>query len=422
MNNLDNVRIGVIGLGYVGLPLALSFGKFFDVIGFDTAKERIEQLKIGYDKNGEVSQVISQSNQRIKFTDEIDKISDCNCYIVTVETPIDTNSKPDTTSLVNVCDTLGKYLKENDYVIFESTVYPGCTENLCIPVLEKTSGLKCNLDFFCGYSPERVSPGKGSTSVEDIVKITSGSNKSAATFVTNLYSKIIKAGVFEATSIQVAEAAKITENIQRDVNIALINELAMFFGHLQINIYEVLDAAKTKWNFHDYLPGLVGGHCIGVDPYYLIERANAENKLVPLVTLARETNESTIDYLFMRCIDNLNKCKITCHSANILFLGASFKANCGDMRNSKVPELIHKLTNITANVDCYDPLATQINNNLNSINDCINKISKNTYNMVVIAVAHEHFFSPELQKVLSGHRLVYDITGKFQHLNSLLVY
>ena len=354
--NLEELHIGIVGIGYVGLPLAKEFSKLYDVVGFDNDPSRVNELSRGFDRTNEVPAGALAACAKLRFSNQIEDLKDCNVYIVTVPTPVDVNQKPDLKPLLQASATLGTLLKTGDLVIYESTVYPGVTEDECVPVLERESGLTINLDFWVGYSPERINPGDKSRSLVDIVKVTSGSCSAAGDFVDALYSRIISAGTFKAESIKVAEAAKVVENVQRDVNIALVNELHQLFYLLDIDTKSVMDAASTKWNFSKYSPGLVGGHCIGVDPYYLLHKAGQSGYVPNLIRNAREVNESMPSFVAKAFLKELLRLRINPLEIKVLFCGFSFKENCPDIRNTKAFDLYLELTNMGLNIVVYDPL------------------------------------------------------------------
>ena len=398
----------IIGLGYVGLPLSLAFGKIHKVIGYDSSSKRVRELNNSNDKNGEFSKKSLNNKKNIKFTDKIPDIKEANIYIITVPTPVNKNKTPNLTPLINASKIVGKNLLVNDLVIYESTVYPGCTEEKCIPILEKNSGLKFNKDFFCGYSPERINPGDKKRRLEDIVKVTSGGNKSTALKVDKLYKKIIKAGTYLAPSIKVAEASKIIENVQRDVNISLMNELAIIFNKIGIDTSDVLKASSTKWNFLNFKPGLVGGHCIGVDPYYLAYKAKQLNYTPNVILSGRKVNNKmgkhiadTINNIF---IENNRKVK----NCNALILGVTFKENCSDLRNSRVFNLYKSLNKLKIKVDMFDPYA--VNEEVFKIYNLrlIDKI-KIKYDIVILAVAHDIFLKIDLVKFKKSNGIIYDV-------------
>ena len=343
MHKLSDTKIAIIGLGYVGLPLAVAFSKKYNVTGYDINLSRIDELESGIDRTLEVSKLDLERAVNLSFSSSKDDLKLCNTFIVTVPTPIDRFNQPDLTPLLKASELLGGIIKKDDVIIFESTVYPGATEDDCIPIVEKISGLFLNKEFFAGYSPERINPGDKEHRVEDILKVTSGSNESAAQFVDNLYGSIINAGTHKASSIRVAEAAKVIENTQRDVNIALINELAIIFDKLDIDTSEVLDAAGTKWNFLPFRPGLVGGHCIGVDPYYLTHKSQSVGYHPEIILAGRRINDGMAKYAVSKLIKEMVNKKIEISSAKILVMGLAFKENCPDIRNSKVIDIIMEL-------------------------------------------------------------------------------
>ena len=344
-------KITVIGLGYVGLPLAIEFGKHFQTKGYDINSKRIQDLKKGIDSTLEVCKAQFRSSKKISFTNDINDIKDSNIYIVTVPTPVDDFKRPNLKPLEKSSRDVGSVLKKGDTVIYESTVYPGATEEFCVPILENESGLKLNKDFFCGYSPERINPGDKKHTLTNITKIVSGSNKKALKNINELYSKIIKAGIHKAPSIKVAEAAKVIENTQRDVNIALINELSMLFAKLNINSKDVFDAANTKWNFLDFRPGLVGGHCIGVDPYYLTHKAHEIGFYPEMILAGRRTNDLMSDYLVNKVFDLMIKKNIKISNARFLVMGLTFKEDCPDVRNTKVTDIVFSLKEYSKHVE-----------------------------------------------------------------------
>src|SRR5246500_1189270 len=357
MLKLRNCRIAVVGLGYVGLPLAVEFGKRFDTVGFDVKPERVAQLRAGRDTTLEVTSEELKSAQRLTFTTDLADLKRCRVFIVTVPTPIDGYKRPDLTPLVRASETVGKVMRAGAVVIYESTVYPGCTEEVCVPILERISGLKFNRDFFAGYSPERINPGDKEHRLTTIRKVTSGSTPEVADFVNKLYGAIITAGTHKASSIRVAEAAKVIENTQRDVNIALINELALIFNRLGIDTEEVLAAAGSKWNFLKFTPGLVGGHCIGVDPYYLAQKAQEVGYHPEIILAGRRINDSVGEYVAHEVIKLMIKKNISVKGANILVLGITFKENCPDVRNTKIVDVVRELEKHGARVDIYAPWA-----------------------------------------------------------------
>ena len=403
-------KIGIIGLGYVGLPLAVEFGKSMDVIGFDINQSRIDELKKGYDRTLEVDEAELKSSTKLTFSTKLDDLATANYFIVTVPTPVDEYRNPDLTPLQSASRTVGSVLKKNDIVIYESTVYPGCTEEVCVPILEKVSGLKFNVDFFAGYSPERINPGDKQHRVADIRKVTSGSTPEIAEKVDQLYKKVIRAGTYKASSLKVAEAAKVIENSQRDVNIAFVNELALIFQRMGIDTHEVLEAAATKWNFLPFKPGLVGGHCIGVDPYYLTYKAQSLGYHPEVILSGRRINDNMGIFIANEVIKLMAKANMPISGGKILVLGLTFKENCPDIRNSKVVDVINELLTFGAKVDVYDPHAdaaeVKHEYNLTLTTDLSQK-----YHAVVLAVSHKEFASIELEKLKEKNAIVYDIKG-----------
>ncbi len=412
-------KICIIGLGYVGLPLAYAFSLKYSVVGFDINKLRVEELNSGFDRTLELSekQVRDALSNGMKFSVDVNDIKDCNIYIVTVPTPIDDSNRPDLTPLIKSSEMLGKVLKKDDIVIYESTVYPGVTEEVCVPGLEKTSNLKFNKDFFCGYSPERINPGDKEHTVTKILKVTSGSTPEIANKVDDLYKSIITAGTFKASSIKVAEAAKVIENTQRDVNIALINELALIFDHIGIDTNEVIEAAATKWNFIKLKPGLVGGHCIGVDPYYLTYKAEELGYKPNLILGARQINNGMGKYIAEQTVKQMIKNDKKIKDSNILVLGVTFKENCPDLRNTKVTDIVDELAEYGTNVDIYDPWVdlkeekNHFHHELLSINPFENT---KKYDSIIVAVAHEQFVKLEesdFKSISEGKTILIDIKG-----------
>lgn len=400
MNSKD-IKIAIIGLGYVGLPLAVAFAEKYRVVGFDINSKRIEELQKGHDHTLELSdeQLEAARNNKIIYSDNIEDIESCNIYIVTVPTPIDESHRPDLTPLTSSSEIVGKVIKRDDVVIYESTVYPGVTEDVCIPVIEKTSGLKFNKDFFAGYSPERINPGDKVHTVTKILKVTSGSTPEIAKKVDMLYSSIIDAGTYLASSIKVAEASKVIENTQRDVNIALINELALIFDTMNIDTNEVIEAAATKWNFIKLHPGLVGGHCIGIDPYYLTYKAEEMGYKPNLILGARQINNGMAKYIAERTIKEMIHSGKMIKDANILVLGLTFKEDCPDIRNSKVYDIIDELIEYECNVDVYDPwvdIDTVKHKNFELIDNPFEK--KKKYDSIVLAVGHSKFKEMSMDK------------------------
>ncbi|MDH4944081.1 nucleotide sugar dehydrogenase [Sulfurimonas sp. C5] len=408
---MKNCKICIIGLGYVGLPLAHAFSKKYQVVGFDINNSRIQELKNGFDRTDELNE--AQVNEAIKngmkFSTNIDDIKDCNIYIITVPTPIDKKKKPDLTPLIKSSQTVGKVLKKDDIVIYESTVYPGVTEEVCVPELENTSGLKFNIDFFAGYSPERINPGDKEHTVTKILKVTAGSTPEIANKVDELYASIITAGTHKCSSIKIAEAAKVIENTQRDVNIALINELALVFNTMNINTNEVIDAAATKWNFIKLKPGLVGGHCIGVDPYYLTYKAEELGYKPNLILGARQINDGMGKYVAERTIKLMIKKGLPIKNSKVLILGITFKENCPDVRNSKIVDIVSELSEYGCKIDIYDSWADaqEVKDEYNL--DLVGKYNLEEYKAIILAVAHDEFKTLDLK--ISSSKVVYDIKG-----------
>lgn len=391
MYDLYNLKIAIIGLGYVGLPLAVEFGKKVPVVGFDIHQKRIDELRKGHDYTLEVSsEELAQSTQLI-YSANLEDLKDCNLYIVTVPTPIDEYKQPDLIPLVKASQSIGQVLKKGDVVVYESTVYPGATEEICIPELEKASGLKFNQDFFAGYSPERINPGDKLHRVTNILKITSGSTPEVAEFVDEVYNLIIEAGTHKAASIKVAEAAKVIENTQRDVNIALINELAVIFNKMGIDTEAVLQAAGTKWNFLPFRPGLVGGHCIGVDPYYLTHKAQAIGYHPEIILAGRRLNDGMGAYVVTQLVKAMLKKRIQVEDAKVLILGLSFKENCPDIRNTRIIDIVNELKEYHIDADVYDPwIDAQEAKHEYGIQP-ISTLENGKYDAVILAVAHDQF-------------------------------
>lgn len=416
MNELANVKLCIIGLGYVGLPLAVEFGKKYPTIGFDLNSKRIDELRGGSDSTFEVSETELKEVSQLEFTTDIHTIRNCNVYIVAVPTPIDAAKRPDFRPLEGASRTVAKVIKAGDVVIFESTVYPGATEEICVPLLEKDSGLVYNKDFFCGYSPERINPGDKLHRLPSIVKITSGSTPETALFVDNLYTSIITAGTFPASSIKVAEAAKVIENTQRDVNIALINELALIFEKLDINTREVLAAAGTKWNFLPFFPGLVGGHCIGVDPYYLTHKAQEVGYHPNMILAGRRLNDSMGNYIASTVIKKMVKKGIDTANSRILVMGLTFKENCPDLRNTRVTDIITEFAEYGITVDVYDPWVNPDEAFKEYQIKLVEHLQENTYSGIVIAVAHHQFAEmniPQLRSFCKEKSVIYDVKSLF---------
>jgi UDP-N-acetyl-D-glucosamine/UDP-N-acetyl-D-galactosamine dehydrogenase len=391
MLTLRSCRIAVVGLGYVGLPLAVEFGKRYETLGFDVKPERVAQLRAGRDTTLEVTREELKSARRLAFTTALADLKHCRVFIVTVPTPIDEYKRPDLTPLIRASESVGKVLRHGAVVIYESTVYPGCTEEICVPILERESGLKFNQDFFAGYSPERINPGDKEHRLTSIRKVTSGSTPEVAGFVDKLYGSIVKAGTHPASSIRVAEAAKVIENTQRDVNIALINELALIFNRLGIDTEEVLAAAGSKWNFLPFRPGLVGGHCIGVDPYYLTHKAQQIGYHPEMILAGRRLNDNMALYVAGQIMQRMAARRIHVKGARVLVLGVTFKENCPDIRNSKVVDVVRELTKHGARVDIHDPWAEAAELRHEYGLKLTHELKPRQYDAAVMAVAHREF-------------------------------
>lgn len=386
-----DIKLAIIGLGYVGLPLALEFAKKKKVIGYDINHKRIKDLINGFDKNFEFNKRQLQKSKKLIFTNDKKDLKFANCYIISVPTPVDKFKKPDLRPLINACKMVGKIIKKGDVIIYESTVYPGCTEEKCVPILEQISNLKFNKDFFCGYSPERINPGDRVHTISKVKKITSGSTPEITNLIDKLYKTIITVGTHKAPSIKVAEAAKIIENTQRDLNIAFINELYILFSKLKIDTKSVLDAAESKWNFLPFKPGLVGGHCIGVDPYYLTYKAESINYKPKIILAGRKINDSMGNYVALDLVKKMEKKNIKIKGAKILIMGLTFKENCADTRNSGIKSVIPKLKKKKCNVDLYDPWVDKKEIKKKYGIYPLPKLRKKVYDSVLIAVAHQKF-------------------------------
>ncbi len=416
MFDLTKTRIGILGLGYVGLPLAVEFGKIIPTIGFDIYKERIEALKNGEDSSLEVEPEELKTATQLSYSNNLEDMKTCNFYIVTVPTPIDEYKKPDLSPLISASEMLGKLISKGDTAVFESTVYPGATEETCIPIIEKVSGLQFNEDFYIGYSPERINPGDKEHRVINIKKVTSGSTPEVADYVDAIYCKIIIAGTFKASSIKVAEAAKVIENTQRDVNIALINELALIFNRLNIDTEEVLEAAGSKWNFLPFRPGLVGGHCIGVDPYYLTHKAQSIGYHPEIILAGRRINDGMGKYVVGEIIKLMIRKKIDVAKSKALVLGLTFKENCPDLRNTRVVDIIEELKSYQMDVDVYDPWvdATEAQHEYGL--DLVSTLAEGEYDAVILAVSHKQFVEMGLKKIQAlgkDNAVLYDIKYLF---------
>ncbi len=414
--NLSQIRIGVIGLGYVGLPLAVEFGRRYPTIGFDINGSRISQLIRGRDYTLEISRTELKAAKKLGFSTDSRALKRCNVYIVTVPTPIDQYKRPDLTPIISASETAGRVLSRGNTVVYESTVYPGCTEEVCVPILERLSGLKFNRDFYVGYSPERINPGDKTHRLTNIVKITSGSTPAAAAYIDALYASIVKAGTHRTSSIRVAEAAKVIENTQRDVNIALINELAMIFKRMGIDTEEVLKAASTKWNFLPFRPGLVGGHCIGVDPYYLTHKAQEIGYHPEMILAGRRINDNMGLYIAGEIVKLLTDKSMPVKGARVLVMGITFKEDCPDLRNSKVIDVIRELERYGARVDVFDPWAEPRQSYREYAIRPVKVPRAGVYDAIILAVAHSAFKTIGLEEIKRyGKRLhvVYDIKYLF---------
>jgi len=412
MIKLEDVRIGVIGLGYVGLPLAVEFGKQFPTMGLDVNAERIAELKNGADSSLEVEPEELKSAEKLSYTLLPEDLKDCNVYIVTVPTPIDQHKRPDLSPLIGASQMLGALVSPGDVAIYESTVYPGATEEVCVPIIEELSGLAFNRDFFVGYSPERINPGDKEHRVVNIKKVTSGSTPEVADFVDSLYRRIITAGTHKASSVKVAEAAKVIENTQRDVNIALINELALIFNRLGIDTQEVLDAAGSKWNFLPFRPGLVGGHCIGVDPYYLTHKAQEIGYHPEMILAGRRINDGMGSYVVAEVIKLMIKNQLPVAGSRVLIMGLTFKENCPDLRNTRVVDMIEEFKAYQAEVDVYDPWVVPAEAIREYGVEPIKELKENSYSAVLLAVAHRQFVDMGVEKLRSlcqADGILYDI-------------
>ena len=416
MSNLNH-KIGVIGLGYVGLPLAVSFSEITEVVGFDISKNRVNELNTGFDSTLMLSKN-KLKNKNITYTTNDEELLTCNIYIVTVPTPIDDHKNPDLSYIISATELIKKYLKKGDIFVLESTVYPGTTEEICVPILEK-NGLLFNVDFFCGYSPERINPGDASKEIGDIKKIVSGSNQETLNTLKTLYESIIHAGIHCTSSIKIAEAAKVIENTQRDINIALVNELSKIFNILDINTHEVIDAASTKWNFSDYRPGLVGGHCIGVDPYYLTYKAQEAGYHPEMILAGRRINDGMHEFVVEKIQKEIIKRKLSLKNLEILVLGISFKENCNDTRNSRSIDLVKSLQKLNINIYHSEPYIDNLNiNGSSNVNyDNFKKLNKN-FDVIVISVPHQYFIEDIdiiETKLKDKNSFIFDVKSSFKN-------
>lgn len=413
---MKDIKIAVVGLGYVGLPLARLFSTKYQTIGFDMKQARVDELMTGHDSTLEVRDELLQEaikKHSFKCTTNLEEIKDCNIYIVAVPTPVDENNRPDLTPLWGASETVGKVISKGDIVIYESTVYPGVTEEECLPVVEKVSGLKFNRDFFAGYSPERINPGDKEHTVEKIRKVTSGSTPEIADIVDNLYNSVLANGTHKAPSIKVAEASKIIENSQRDVNIAFMNELAKIFNAMGIDTHDAIDAASSKWNFIKLSPGLVGGHCISVDPYYLIQKAQVYGVLPRVMSNARRLNDGMGAYVANQTIKCMNKKGVIVKDSKILILGITFKENCPDIRNTKVVDIYHTIKEYSENITVYDPWANvnDVKREYGILPTQDKKVLTEKYDAIILAVAHKEFKDLKVRDMLNKNGVIYDVKG-----------
>lgn len=402
-------KVAIIGLGYVGLPLAVAVAEKFEVIGFDINQKRIDELKKGHDRTDEVSDKELSSIRNLKFSYEENDLASANLYIVTVPTPIDANKNPDLSLVEKASILVGKYLKTGDTIVYESTVFPGCTEDICVPILEKKSGLKFNKDFHCGYSPERINPGDKDRGVKQILKVTSGSTPESADKIDSFYKSVITAGTYKASSIKVAEGAKVIENAQRDINIAFVNELSLIFNKMNINTHEVLEAAGTKWNFLPFKPGLVGGHCIGVDPYYLTHKAQSLGYTPEVILAGRRINDNMGKYVAQETVKLMCQNKTDLSKAKVLILGITFKENCPDVRNTRVVDIIDEFDQFNIETHVYDPLADKVEVKEEYDIELIRDL-KEDYSAIILAVAHSVFDDLDWRKI-KGDAIVFDVKG-----------
>jgi UDP-N-acetyl-D-galactosamine dehydrogenase len=412
MTPLTHPHIAIIGLGYVGLPLAIEFGKQLPCTGFDINSTRIDELKKGHDNTLESTPEELTAATQLRLSNNSQELKDCNIFIVTVPTPIDESKQPDLTPLRKASELIGSVINQGDIVIYESTVYPGCTEEVCIPIIEQVSGLRFNSDFFAGYSPERINPGDKERRITNIIKVTSGSTPEAAQYIDELYQRIVTAGTHLASSIKVAEASKVIENTQRDVNIGLVNELAIIFKDMGIDTEEVLKAAGTKWNFLPFRPGLVGGHCIGVDPYYLVHKAEKNGYHPEIISASRRLNDSMGKRVAIELMRLMTQKRIHIVDSNILILGLAFKENCPDLRNTRVTDIYHELSQCNANIDVYDPWVSNDDAEKHYNITLTEKLHNKHYDAILLAVAHQEFKSWNSEKVTElckTNRVIYDL-------------
>lgn len=412
MKDLGSIKIAVVGLGYVGLPLAVEFGKIINTVGFDINEDRIQDLASGVDLTLETTAEELASATNLEFTSSQERIEAADIYIVTVPTPVDEDRRPDLSPIKSASELVGKLMSKGSVVIYESTVFPGCTDEVCIPILEQYSGMVHNTDFYTGYSPERINPGDKDNRLPNIVKITSGSTPAIAEYVDSLYQLIIKAGTFKAASVQVAEAAKVVENVQRDVNIALVNELSIIFKRLNIDTQDVLEAAGSKWNFLPFRPGLVGGHCIGVDPYYLVAKSERMGYKPRMISAAREINEGVGETISNEVMNMMAQKRIDIVDANVLILGLSFKENCPDIRNTRIIDIIFRLEKCNVKVDVYDPWVDAENAKRFYDIDTVPSLQKNRYDAIIMAVSHDQFINMSAEDIRALGKddcVIYDV-------------
>ncbi len=409
-------KIGIIGLGYVGLPLSVEFSKHYKVVGYDISEKRINDLKKNIDQNKEISRLELNKSKKLTFTNNLDLLRNCNVYIITVPTPINNLNKPDLKFIKKATIQISKFITKKNFIIYESTVYPGLTNDILIPLIEKQTKLKLNIDFFCGYSPERVNPGDMKRKLKNIKKIVSGSNNYALKFISNLYSKIITAGVHKASSIKIAEAAKVIENCQRDINIAFVNELSIIFDRMNLNTNEILKAASTKWNFINYKPGLVGGHCIGVDPYYLTYQAKKYGYNSKIILSGRSLNNQMANFVVKKVISKLKENNFQVKNSKILIMGFTFKENCSDIRNSKIFDVVNIAKKQFKTVDIYDPIANRADVKSNYKINLIKNPKNNFYDVIILLVNHKFFLNMGLKKILKFSKkksIIYDFKNIF---------
>ena len=420
---MRNKKIGIIGLGYVGLPVAIAFSKKYKVIGYDINQNRINNLSKFTDSTNEVSETILKNalSNNLLITNHINDLSTCNVYIITVPTPIDANKNPDLTALIKATSSVGDLISENDIIIYESTVFPGCTDEVCVPILEKKSNLTYNKDFFCGYSPERINPGDKKHTIENVVKVVSGSTPKITKVIDKLYSSVISAGTYVTSSIRIAEAAKVIENAQRDINIAFINELAIIFNKIKLDTNEVLDAASTKWNFLNFRPGLVGGHCIGVDPYYLAYKARNAGYIPEIILAGRKVNDSVGMFVANQVIEEMKNKNLSLDKSRVLILGFSFKENCPDHRNTRVVDIVNQLVNQKLKYDVFDSVVDKESVYNDYKINMIDNLKDKAYDAIILAVSHEKFKKINLKNLLkNSDSIIYDVKGFLEKKSNII--